>query len=90
MPTQLKIFDGSAVQAVSVYGAALIGAAIITDPVGPWPGGVCDVTQIDPDPNAPEIVMLVRHRATGAEIGVFYDDRVTLSETLPDWWERPA
>lgn len=49
-----------------------------TEAIGDWPGGVCEVTEVDPDPASPEIAFNVRDPITGEEIGVFDYEEVQL------------
>jgi hypothetical protein len=65
-------------QLVADMGAALIGREIHTIPFGAYPGGVAKVTELTPDPQAPEIVMQVEHPTFGS-IGVFEDEPVELA-----------
>lgn len=54
------------------YGPGLVGRTVDTPAMGEWAGGICTVTEIRPDKNAPEIVFNVK-RIGGdeEEIGVF-------------------
>jgi hypothetical protein len=38
----------------------LIGRKILTEAIGAWPGGLAEIIDVIPDPNAPEIVFEVR------------------------------
>ena len=71
-------------------GSKAVGALIVTAAVGAWPGGLAYITEIEPDPNAPEIVCQVRACNTNtkvkraiqrgdldsAEIGVFDNEEI--------------
>lgn len=59
-------------------GTSLIGRHVRTIPYGQWTGGECEVTRLHNDPEAPEIVFLVRRIADGEECGVFADEPVEL------------
>jgi hypothetical protein len=69
-------------QLLTKTGIKLVGKNVITQKMGLWPGGLAIVTELNPDPNAPEIVFNVRHSRTGEEIGVFEDELVVLKEEL--------
>lgn len=56
-------------------GHAKVGAEVVTQPMGEWPGGVATIVKHDPDPAAPEIVMTVRMEGHGT-IGVFEYEQV--------------
>lgn len=64
--------------AVHKYGQSLIGNVVQTARYGDWPGGLCTITEIEPDPNAPEIVFQVKHVTLNEEIGVFDHEEVGL------------
>lgn len=73
---------------VLLMGQRLIGRTVLTEPMGIYPGGPAKVTEINPDPAAPEIVMQVEHptwRDDGdnerGSIGVFSYEEL---ELLPD------
>lgn len=51
-------------------GEALVGRELVTPALGAYPGGFATVTELAPDPAAPEIVFNV-HRPGWGEIGVF-------------------
>lgn len=51
-------------------GKHLIGRTVHTEPFGEWPGGLAVVTEIEPDPAAPEIAFQVKSEAHG-KMGVF-------------------
>lgn len=70
--------EETAAEIVAKYGAALIGAKVVTEPFGSWPGGEAVVLEIKPDETAPEIVMQVKHCATGEEVGVFEREPLTV------------
>jgi len=70
----------NAAKLVSSLGSALLGRHVMADPVGGrfgYPGGLAVVIEINPDPNAPEIVCNVRHAtwredcACSGEVGIF-------------------
>ncbi|MGL5994741.1 MAG: hypothetical protein ACRCZ8_14675 [Aeromonas sobria] len=67
-------------QMVAKYGNPLVGKTVMTFPMGLWPGGAATITELNPDPNAPEIVFNVKHSTTGEEIGVFYDELLIIEE----------
>lgn len=49
-----------------------VGQTIYTHPMGTWPGGLCEVIVMSPDPEgAPEIVMQVRRVEDGDTCGVY-------------------
>jgi hypothetical protein len=65
-----------ALVALIEYGSSLIGKTIITQKIGDWPGGICIVTDVNPDENAPEICFSVKRVCDDSfngirEIGVF-------------------
>lgn len=70
-------------QMMAEFGKQLVGKTVITMPMGLWPGGAATVTELNPDPNAPEIVFNVKHATTGEEIGVFDDEWVLIAEKWP-------
>lgn len=57
----------------------LIGRKIVTQPYGDWPGGVATITEVYPDPEAPEIVLQVKSEEHG-EIGVFNFEEVEFAK----------
>lgn len=59
---------------VRQYGRDLIGRKVRTIPIGDWTGGICTVTDIEPDGQAPEIVFSVRRDSDGEETGVFDEE----------------
>lgn len=63
---------------VILTGMTLVGQMVNTEAIGDWPGGVCEVTEVDPDPASPEIAFNVRDPITGEEIGVFDYEEVQL------------
>jgi len=67
----------SAWRLVNKHGAKLIGQQVDTPQMGDYPGGVATVTEIEPDPSAPEIVFQVEHPTFGS-IGVFENERVRM------------
>jgi hypothetical protein len=60
------------------HGSALVGVALDTLPMGEWTGGRARITEVRPDPNAPEIAFNVKRLSDGAEIGVFREELVTV------------
>ena len=50
----------NAQQAVDTFGDKLIGIQVITQKEGGWPGGLCEITDLGTDENAPEIVLNVK------------------------------
>ena len=70
-------FEQATYKTVSAADSSLrIGAVVKTYPMGRWSGGLAYITELAPDPNAPEIVFNVKRIADGAEIGVFEDEVV--------------
>lgn len=67
-----------AIQMRAIHMDGLIGRKINTEEIGDYPGGVAEVIQLLPDPNAPEIVFLVRHPSFG-EIGIFEYEEVSFA-----------
>ena len=67
----------TAKQLIESHGQSLVGRSVATEPIGEYPGGVATVTELAPDPNAPEIVFNVCHPAFGP-IGIFDWEGVTL------------
>ena len=61
-----------------------VGDTVWTPAMGEWLGGLCEVIELHPDPEAPEIVMNVRSlEREGDEIGVFgYEDIEVGNKTL--------
>lgn len=70
----------SAKKLINRYGPSLIGQRVYTQAMGEYPGGIATVTEIEPDPNAPEIVFQVEHPTFGS-IGVFEYEKVALVVT---------
>ncbi len=70
----------TAKQLIDIHGASLVGQRVETEAIGEYPGGIATVTELAPDPQAPEIVFNVRHPAYG-EIGVFDWELVALVGT---------
>jgi hypothetical protein len=70
----------SAKKLVKKLGSKLVGQKVRTPQMGEYPGGVATVTEIAPDPNAPEIVFNVSHPTFGP-IGVFEYEQVKLANT---------
>lgn len=62
----------------NVSGPNLVGRLVNTMAIGSWPGGPCEVIEMEPDSAAPEIVMQVRSLDDGDEIGVFDDEDIQL------------
>ncbi len=71
-----------AARLVDALGDALVGRSVLTVAMGEYPGGVAIVTEVRPDPAAPDIAFLVRHPTFGT-IGVFDCEQVTLKEEAP-------
>ncbi|MBE4471867.1 hypothetical protein HJ009_22760 [Vibrio parahaemolyticus] len=71
-------------QMLAELGSELVGRTVITMPYGGWPGGLARVTEVNPDPAAPEISFNVQSIQTREEIGVFEDEWVFLHEELPE------
>lgn len=69
----------TASELVADFGDMLIGRFINTPAMGAYPGGVARVTELLPDPDAPEIVLQVEHPTFGS-IGVFEDEIVSLAD----------
>ena len=63
---------------VEQLGKDLIGRTVKTSAMGEYPGGKAVITEIAPDPSAPEIVFQVCHPTFG-EIGVFGNEAVDLA-----------
>lgn len=61
-------------------GASLIGKTIITERFGSWPGGPAVITEVRPDPKAPEIAFTVR--GTGAEVKLAVERGLLDSEEI--------
>lgn len=70
----------NAKQLVEEQGTTLIGRRVDNEAIGDWPGGVCEVIQLEPDEGSPEIVMQVRSLDSGEEIGVFDYEEISLLE----------
>lgn len=70
----------TAKQLIDIHGTSLIGQRIETEAIGEYPGGIAIVTELAPDPQAPEIVFTVQHPSYG-DIGVFDWELVTLVGT---------
>ena len=62
----------SAEDMVTQFGEELIGKRVLTEEYGDWPGGIAVITEINPDPNAPEISFQVKSKH--GEIGVFWHE----------------
>lgn len=67
---------------IDTFGELLLGKQLITLPMGGWNGGMVEVTELKPDPNAPEIVFNIKHANTGEEIGVFNDQWVFMVDNF--------
>jgi hypothetical protein len=61
-------------------GNSLIGKTIITQRFGYWPGGPAVITELRPDPQAPEIVFQVR--GTGVEVKLAVERGLLDSEEI--------
>lgn len=57
---------------------SLLGRQVITPKVEMFTGGLCTVIELNPDVNAPEIVLQVRNEETSEEIGIFADEMICL------------
>lgn len=68
----------TAESAVTQHGTTLVGRIVDTPPLGEWAGGACRVTEVAPDPEAPDIAFNVKRLADGAENGVFGREVVTV------------
>jgi hypothetical protein len=76
----------TAKEAKELYGTALIGKKVFTEAIGEWPGGPATVIELEPDPNAPEIVFQVRSSSLWDpdqpdrrwEIGIFENEEVSV------------
>ena len=64
--------------AVKIFGENLLGKTIFTPPFGDWKGGQAKVTELYPDPDAPEIVMTVKSVEGHGEIGVFGNETISI------------
>ena len=67
--------------AAEVATFAQVGDMIWTNPLGEWPGGYARITELAPDPGAPEIVFNVAHisadiQAQFGDMGVFENELV--------------
>lgn len=82
VPHNRKPLAMTAADLVSAHGPHLLGRRVTTQPMGAWEGGDCDVVQLEPDPNAPEIAFQVRRATDGATIGVFAREPVVLQPPL--------
>lgn len=71
----------TAQEAVQQHGQKLIGMTLDTEAIGDYPGGPAVVTELLPDPAAPEIVFQVQHPTFGS-IGVLDFEQVTILSTL--------
>lgn len=67
---------------IDTFGQHLIGRQLVTGPMGGWASRMVEVTELNPDPNAPEIVFNVKHTGTGEEIGVFDDEWVFMADSV--------
>lgn len=65
----------TAKELVESKGEGLVGQMVFTKKIGEYPGGRAKVVELNPDPEAPEIVMQVMHPTFG-EIGVFEDEPI--------------
>lgn len=70
----LKVVCGKAAEITVAYGHRLVGATVFTSVVGKWNGGMARVIEIQPDAEAPEIPLQIKHCDSGEEIGVFGDE----------------
>lgn len=65
------------------FGVELVGSEVITPAMGAYPGGLAKVIKVHHDPNAPEIVFMVRHptwkdEVFGPDMGIFEYEEVEL------------
>lgn len=61
-----------------------VGQLVVTEAMGTWPGGLCEVIEMNPDPEgAPNIAMQVRRLEDGDECGVFEDEDVLPVDAAP-------
>ena len=74
---RVRVANVRADTAVRRFGADLVGMVVKTKSMGKWLGGECTVIELQPDPNAPEIVFQVHHPDNG-DIGIFEWERVTV------------
>jgi|GEM_PF-3351571 hypothetical protein len=70
----------TAKQLIDIHGTSLIGQRVDTEAIGEYPGGIATVTELAPDPQAPEIVFTVQHPTFG-QMGVFDWEHVVLLAT---------
>ena len=64
-------------EAVTEFGGQLVGQLVLTAKWGDWPGGVARVLELNPDPEAPDIVMTVK-----AERRTQFDSRTNIGEEM--------
>ncbi len=64
------------------FGELLVGREVETERIGAWAGGLCRVTAVDPDPEAPDVALEVERLSDGAGMSVFADEVVKFA--LPD------
>jgi hypothetical protein len=71
----------NAKEAVEKFGSKLVGECVLTEEIGTYPGGWATVIQILPDPNAPDIVMMVSNSSYDEEptMGIFEYENIILS-----------
>lgn len=63
--------------AAEIYGDLLVGVRVDTEAQGEYPGGPAVVTEVSPDPEAPEIVFQVSNPDfEDGEIGVFSHENI--------------
>lgn len=67
---------------IDTFGPLLLGKQLITLPGGGFAGGLVEVTELKPDPNAPEILFNIKHVSTGEEIGIFNDQWVFMVDNF--------
>ena len=89
---RLRFFCGRPVNVKylkSVLGQRLVGRQVVTEAIGFWPGGLAEVIDIEPDPEAPDIVFRVRSSVYG-EVGIFEGETVELvPQTVRDPLPKP-
>ncbi len=62
---------------VANMGQRLVGREVFTERLGDYPGGFAVVTEIAPDPAAPDIACMVDHGSFGP-IGIFGYEEIIL------------
>lgn len=67
------------------FGPHFIGKNIHTEQIGDYPGGTAKLVQLNPDPTAPEIVMMVEHPTWRSDDG---DNKMGIFEYEDVRWPR--